>query len=81
MIKLAKSLTEELREFELAAKTIAAKSPALGRQRFGTRVNGYQIICEQTRRNVRSHLVWATTWYIDYRRIGFNALIGKLEKE
>ena len=80
MIELGKPIDVELRTLEMKLKAKAIAGPMIGRHRENYTINGMTVSCEQNRRVVHSKLAWVTTWYFNYQRIGFNALVGKLTK-
>lgn len=44
-------------------------------------VNGHAITLAAKKIVNKGHLVWKVTWWLDGRRVGFNALVGTLERE
>ena len=79
MITLAKDIDVELRELELKFKS-RCEGSIFRTHQYHTTVNGNAVICEQKRREVKGHLTLVTTWYLNGKRVGFNALVGALNK-
>lgn len=81
MIVRAGPIREELVEVKLNFKN---EIEPLKASLAGTclQVNGHAITLAAKKIVAKGgHLSWKVTWWLDGRRVGFNALIGTLERE